>query len=58
MSSPEPNPSADGPKRDLLPVILLVVVAAVLIAGWLLFPTIQAFVFMQDCTASGRTNCS
>ena len=54
MTEPPPNP----PRRlDLLPIAVLLAIAALLLALWLLFPMLQNYVFWQDCTASGRTNC-
>lgn len=57
VSTPEPDPNSETQRRDWLPLIVLAAIVAVLLSGWLLFPAIQAFVFNQDCTASGRTNC-
>jgi len=46
----------DGPS-NLLPVITLVVVALLLLAGWWLFPKFQHAIHTTDCVASGRTDC-
>ncbi len=40
-----------------LPALVLVVLAAGLFAGWLLFPRLLAYMQRQDCVASGHTNC-
>lgn len=34
-----------------------VAVLALLVGGFLLFPTLQRYITFQDCTASGRTDC-
>jgi hypothetical protein len=52
---------ADHPHRrpgGLLPVLTLLLLALVLLAGWWLFPALQHYVAYQDCVASFRTNCS
>ncbi|MCO6417121.1 hypothetical protein JYK14_13250 [Siccirubricoccus sp. KC 17139] len=46
------------PRRDLLPVIALIVILAVLGGGYLLFPALHRAMSYQDCIASGRiTGC-
>jgi hypothetical protein len=53
MPSPEPEP----PATSYLPALTLVLLLLLLVAGWLLFPRVQAYMSEQDCIASGRTNC-
>ena len=50
------NPTPRRP-RDLLPLIVLAVILIVVLAGWLVFPTIQRTISNQDCIASGHVNC-
>ncbi len=49
----------EPPRRpfDILPVILLILAVLVGLGGWWMYPWLQRQVFLQDCTASGRTNC-
>ena len=35
----------------------LLLVALLLVGGWLLFPRLHQEMMWQDCVASGRTNC-
>ncbi len=52
------DPSQNPPRRfDILPLVLLVAMAALFVAAWWLFPLLQHYVYWQDCAASGRTNC-
>jgi hypothetical protein len=46
-----------GDNGNVFAVIVLVVVAAIIVVGWLAFPTINHFVQNQDCIAVGHTNC-
>jgi hypothetical protein len=51
-----PDEREDGPS-NFLPVIALLVVAVLLLAGWWLFPKFQHVIHITDCVASGRTDC-
>jgi hypothetical protein len=51
-----PDQPENGPS-NLLPVITLVIIAVLLLAGWLLFPKLQRAIHVTDCVASGRTDC-
>lgn len=42
---------------DLLPLLTLLAIVLVLLAGWWLFPRFQRMVSYQDCVASGHVNC-
>lgn len=58
MADPEDSsPGGDERRLDLLPILALVAIAGLLLAGWWVFPWLQKMIFIQDCTASGRTNC-
>jgi hypothetical protein len=46
-----------GDNGNVFAVIVLVVVAALLVGGWLAFPTITHFMQNQECIAGGHTNC-
>jgi hypothetical protein len=46
-----------GDNGNLLAIIVLVVVALIILGGWLAFPTLTHFMQQQDCVASGRINC-
>ena len=50
----------DPPERrrfDLLPLLALVAIVLLLVAGWLLFPWLQRTIGHEDCVAAGYTNC-
>jgi hypothetical protein len=42
---------------SLFPALVLAGLLALLVGGWWLFPRLHAYVAMQDCFASGRTDC-
>lgn len=42
---------------DLVPVIVLVALAAAGLLAWHFFPLLQGAIANQDCIATGRTNC-
>lgn len=42
-------------KPDLVPVLTLGGLVLVILAGWLLFPKVAAWMSVQDCLASFRT---
>lgn len=46
-----------GPRWQWGPVLVLLVLAAGLLAGWLAFPHFLAFMQRQDCIAAGHMNC-
>ncbi len=43
---------------SLVPAIILIALFGALLAGWWLFPRFQAYMAVQDCIATGRTNCT
>ncbi|ASV62514.1 Hypothetical protein GbCGDNIH6_0728 [Granulibacter bethesdensis] len=43
--------------RDWMPVLVLLGLVCLAVAGWRLFPRLQAFIMFQDCAAAGRINC-
>lgn len=45
------------PRWDFVGIVTLLVVAALLVGGWMLFPRLHQEMMWQDCVASGRTNC-
>ena len=49
----------ERPRRrwDFVGIAALLVVALLLVGGWLLFPRLHSEMMWQDCVASGRTNC-
>jgi hypothetical protein len=51
-----PDEQNDKPS-NLVPLLILAAVALLCLAGWWLFPVIQRVVALQDCIATGRTNC-
>jgi hypothetical protein len=53
----EPEPEHD-PGSNRGPVAALVVVLVLVIVGWLLTQALHKNGTMQDCVASGRTNCA
>jgi hypothetical protein len=53
-----PLPREPGPRRfDVLPVLLLALLAAAMLGGLWLFPRLQAYIAHEDCIAVGRTDC-
>ena len=46
-----------GDNGNVFAIIVLVVVAVIIVGGWLAFPAITHFMQNQDCIASGHTNC-
>ncbi len=49
------NPERRQP--DLLPLIVLIVIAGAIALGIWLFPYASGFLNQQNCIASGRTDC-
>ena len=45
------------PSSNFLATLAFVLLVGALVAGVWLFPRVYAFMFQQDCIASGRTNC-
>jgi hypothetical protein len=43
---------------DLVPVLVLAGLVVLGLLGWWLYPRLQQFMSVQDCIATGRTNCS
>lgn len=43
---------------ELVPLLTLLAIAAVLLAGWLLFPRLLAWMQFNDCMAAGYTYSS
>jgi hypothetical protein len=60
----EPNPEQPvepehhEPSSNRGPVAALVVVLVLVVVGWLLTQALHKNGTMQDCVASGRTNCA
>lgn len=52
----EPEPREPSSNRG--PVAALVVVLVLVVVGWLLTQALHKNGDMQDCVASGRTNCA
>ncbi len=48
----------DRRSANLFAVITILAVLLLGLAGWWLFPRLQAYVSFQDCVATGRANCS
>jgi hypothetical protein len=46
-----------GDNGNIFAVIVLAVVVAIIIGGWLAFPAITHFMQNQNCIATGHTNC-
>ncbi len=46
-----------GDNGNVFAIIVLVVVLALIVGGWLAFPTITHFMQYQDCIAAGHMNC-
>ena len=44
-------------RGNIFAIIVLVVVMAIIVGGWLAFPTITHFMQNQNCIAAGHTNC-
>ncbi len=40
-----------------LPAVVLLVLAALWVGGWLLFPRLAVYMRRQDCIAAGHMNC-
>ena len=59
-STPEkpPEPEHDAPSSNRGPVAALVVVLVLVVVGWVLTQALHKGGAMQDCVASGRTNCA
>jgi hypothetical protein len=55
--TPAPAPDHD-PGSNRGPVTALVVVLALVVVGWLLTQALHKNGNIQDCVASGRTNCA
>jgi len=49
---------AEREPSSLLPAVILIALFGALLAGWWLFPRFQAYMAVQDCIATGRTNCT
>ena len=48
-----------SPRRpDLLPILTLVAIVVLILAGVWLFPRLQQALSFQDCVATGRANCA
>jgi hypothetical protein len=45
------------PRLDPVGLLTVAAVVLVLLAGWWLFPRVQAYLAHEDCVATGRTNC-
>jgi hypothetical protein len=43
---------------DVVPVIILLVLAGIMLGGWWLFPKVQAWMAHDNCVAAGHTNCA
>jgi hypothetical protein len=41
-----------------VPIITLAAIVLLILAGWWLFPRVQAALSFQDCVATGRANCA
>ena len=46
-----------GDNGNSLALIVLVIIAVIILGGWLAFPTISHFMQNQDCVAAGHMNC-
>jgi len=44
-------------RSDLLPLLTLLGLVLLGVAGWLLFPWFNHLVHTQDCIAAGREDC-
>ena len=53
-SEPEP----DAPSSNRGPIAALVVVLVLVVVGWMLTQALHKNGNIQDCVASGRTNCA
>lgn len=42
---------------NIMALVVLVIVAVIILGGWLAFPAIVHFMQNQDCVAAGHTNC-
>jgi hypothetical protein len=51
---PDDTPPPGG---NLLPALVLAVLALLLVGGWWVFPKVWAYMGQQDCIASGHLNC-
>lgn len=57
MDDAGPEPKAVQGNGGLLTLAAFVIVLVLLVGGFLLFPRLQHFIGVQDCVASGRTDC-
>lgn len=55
---PALTPAGQDRLQRALPVLALLAMVAVALLAWKLFPILQGYVAYQDCTASGRTDCT
>lgn len=55
MSSPSPVPPTNLSR--FVPLIVLAAIVVLVLAVWWVFPRVQAWMSLQQCIASGRTNC-
>jgi hypothetical protein len=53
-----PEANDDDRSRDRANVAVLIFAAALVFIGWLLVRELGKAARMQDCLASGRTNCA
>ncbi len=56
MTGDTPEPPQEGPSRGAL--IALVLIVALVVAGYWLSQRIRAATQVQDCVMAGRTNCA
>jgi len=52
------EPEHDAPSSNRGPVAALVVVLVLVLVGWVLTQALHKNANIQDCVASGRTNCA
>ncbi len=50
-------PEDSKAQSSVLPAVVLVVLIAVMLGGWWGFPYFQAWMYHNDCVATGRVNC-
>jgi hypothetical protein len=53
-----PDPEPPAPRGNRGNVVALVVVLALVLIGWVLTQKLHQTSDLQDCVASGRTNCA